>query len=79
MSSDDHVVGEWYFNDLLGHKAKLPSPGFGVFYSKCLMDIIAADGVISHAERKWVIGFAAISGEFSEEIGYDGVCIIFVT
>jgi hypothetical protein len=56
------VVGEWYFNDLLGYKGQLPSPSYGLFYLKCLMDVVAADGVISDEERKWIIGFGAISG-----------------
>ena len=62
MSTDD-VIAEWYFNDLIGHRGKLPSPSFGLFYMKCLMDIVAADGVISDEERQWIIGFAAISGK----------------
>jgi hypothetical protein len=59
----NQIVGRWYFNDLLGYKGKLPSPTFGLFYMKCLMDIVAADGAISDEERKWVIGFAAVSGK----------------
>jgi hypothetical protein len=61
--SANSVVGEWFFNDLLGYKGKLPSADFGLFYTKCLMDVVAADGVISDEERNWIIGFAAISGE----------------
>jgi len=59
----DNVIANWYFNDLLGHKGKLPSPSFGMFYMKALMDVVAADGVISDEERKWVVGFAAIWGK----------------
>lgn len=82
----DRIVGKWYFNDLLGHKGELPSPSFGIFYTKCLMDIIAADGVISDKQRNWVIGFAAISGKYillqrkilysSNKIGYSDEVIL---
>ncbi len=61
--ASNQVVGQWYFNDLLGYKGKLPSATFGHFYVKCLMDIVAADGVIKDEEREWVVGFAAISGK----------------
>ena len=61
--SSNQIVSEWYFNNLLGHNGKLPSPAYGIFYLKSLMDLIAADGRMSDQKRAWVIGYAAISGK----------------
>jgi hypothetical protein len=68
MSKRNNILGHWYFNELVGHKGPIPNPNAGRFFMKNLMNIAAADGVISDRERQWVIGFATACGKYIRSI-----------
>lgn len=63
ISLRERRVAEWWFQDTLAHKGRLPSGKSALIYMKILMDLSAADGVYHDEERKWVLGFASTCGK----------------
>jgi hypothetical protein len=61
----EQLITQWIYNDYYQYKDK-PLPGNVTNkYMKALLDVAGADGVLTDAERKWVVGFAATRGKSS--------------
>jgi len=63
LSERDLIIVNWYLNDALGHKGQTPIPEAAFVYTKALIDVASADGVLDEAELKWIIGFAVSIGK----------------
>jgi hypothetical protein len=64
MSNRNEITGQWYFNQLLGHRGPIPNQNAARFFMKNLLNIAAADGKLADKERNWVIGYATACGKY---------------
>ncbi|UJR08926.1 hypothetical protein I4U23_013178 [Adineta vaga] len=64
----EQLTTQWIYNNYYQYKDKPLSSSVINKYAKALLDVAGADGVLSEAERKWVIGFAAAHGVGQEEL-----------
>lgn len=55
------VIAEWIFQEFWRSET-LPSDTLHMEYTKILMNVAAADGVLADAERKWILGNLAAKG-----------------
>jgi hypothetical protein len=58
----DHLITQWVYNDYYKYKERLLKGNINKQYAKALLDVAGADGVLTDAERKWVLGYAATRG-----------------
>lgn len=68
LSVRDKRITEWWFQETLGHSGQLPKGNFMLVYMKTLIDVTAADGVLTKSERDWILGFASTSGKILQII-----------
>ena len=59
----DQLITQWIYNDNYKYKDRLLKGNINKQYAKALLDVAGADGVLTDAERKWVLGFAATRGK----------------
>jgi len=61
----DVLTTQWVYNDSYHYKDKPLSTKILYKYIKALLDVAGADGVLTEAEKKWVLGYAASRGLLS--------------
>jgi hypothetical protein len=61
QSVEDLTI-QWVYNDYYQYKNKPLSASISSKYAKALLDVAGADGVLTDAEKKWVLGYAAARG-----------------
>ncbi|CAF1218964.1 unnamed protein product [Adineta steineri] len=64
----EQVITEWINRDWYQNKDKTLSTNVLEKYMKAILEVAGADGVITDAERKWVLGLAAAHGIGKDEI-----------
>ncbi|CAF1521387.1 unnamed protein product [Adineta ricciae] len=62
-------VGDWIFKHFW-HSDMRPSPMLVREYTKVLMNVAAADGVLADAERKWILGNFLAKGGADEDVEF---------
>ncbi|CAF2744472.1 unnamed protein product [Rotaria sp. Silwood2] len=64
----DQLITQWIYHDYLQYKDRPPKSNVTVKYAKALLDVAGSDGVLTDAERKWVLGYAATRGVKQEDL-----------
>ncbi|CAF2078258.1 unnamed protein product [Rotaria magnacalcarata] len=64
----DQLVTQWIYQDYFQYKDRSPKASVTSKYAKALLDVAGADGVVTDAERKWVVGYAAIRGVSHDDL-----------
>ncbi|CAF0978022.1 unnamed protein product [Rotaria sordida] len=64
----DQLITQWIYQDYFQYKDRPPKGNITGIYAKALLDVAGADGVLTDAERKWVLGYAATRGVKQEEL-----------
>ncbi|CAF0822806.1 unnamed protein product [Adineta steineri] len=64
-----NLIGDWYFNEFW-HTTTRPSEAMHLEYTKALMNLAAADGVLAEEERQWILGNTAAKGATNKIIEY---------
>jgi len=59
------LTTQWVYDDYYHYKDKPLSTKIFNKYIKALLDVAGADGVLTEAEKKWVLGYAAARGLLS--------------
>jgi hypothetical protein len=60
--SIEELTTKWVYEETYQYKDKPLSPNINYKYIKALLDIAGSDGVLTDAEKKWVLGYAAARG-----------------
>jgi hypothetical protein len=58
----DDLTIQWVYQEYYQYKNKPLSASVSSKYTKALLDVAGADGVLTDAEKKWVLGYAATRG-----------------
>ncbi len=58
----DDLTIQWVYQEYYQYKNKPLSASVSIKYMKALLDVAGADGVLTDAEKKWVLGYAATRG-----------------
>jgi hypothetical protein len=53
------------------YKDRPLSPAINAKYIKALLDIAGSDGVLTDAEKKWVLGYGAARGLLNKKINFN--------
>ncbi|CAF1304948.1 unnamed protein product [Rotaria sp. Silwood1] len=64
----DQLITQWIYYDYFQYKNRPPKGNINAKYAKALLDVAGADGILTEAERKWILGYAAIRGVKQEEL-----------
>lgn len=68
----DQIITQWMHQDQLQYKDRPIRPVVTIKYMKALLDVAGSDGVLTDAERKWILGYAAIRGRL---YSFNGIII----
>ena len=60
--SVEDLTTKWVQEEIYQYKDKLLPASVNKKYIKALLDVAGADGVLTDAEKKWVLGYAAARG-----------------
>ncbi len=61
QSLEDLTI-KWVYEEIYQYKGKPLSSAINNKYIKALLDVAGSDGVLTDAERKWVLGYGAARG-----------------
>jgi hypothetical protein len=59
LSPRDLIVVNWYLKEVVGNKDQVRTPEVVFVYTKALIEVASADGVLDENELKGIVGFAA--------------------
>ena len=60
--SVEGLTSKYLYEEIYQYKGKSLSNGVNIKYIKALLDVAGSDGVLTDAEKKWVLGYAAARG-----------------
>jgi hypothetical protein len=58
----EELTTKWVYEETYQYKDKPLSSKVNYSYIKALLDIAGADGILTDAEKRWVLGYAAARG-----------------
>lgn len=60
--SVEGLTSKYLYQEIYQYKGKPITNGVTIKYIKALLDVAGSDGVLTDAEKKWVLGYAAARG-----------------
>jgi hypothetical protein len=67
----EELIIKWIYEDMYRYKDRPLSPAINAKYIKALLDIAGSDGVLTDAEKKWVLGYGAARGLLNKKINFN--------